>query len=115
MDKEGNLRNFLESLPPISNQPSFISSSESIDPLYQYGEYSMLPIRCYTCGKVISSDTEVVVNSILHGFKIQHILDALGYERYCCRRTIFTNAFITKVIDYYEDLYNQYVNIASNQ
>jgi len=116
MDKQENLRNYLESLPKIKNLPPFLISKEDIEPLYQYGEYSLLPVRCYTCGNVnISLDTDILTNSILHGFQIQYIMDALGYSRYCCRRTIFSSAYITKIIDYYEKLYNQYINMATNQ
>lgn len=115
MENQENLRNFLQNLPAIKNQPSILSSSEDIEPLYQYGEYSLLPIKCYTCGKSISQDTDVIINSILHGYRIEYIMDALGYQRYCCRRTIFTSAIITRVIDYYENLYNEYLNMATNQ
>lgn len=110
MDTEVNLRNFLENLPEITNKPVFEGN-----PLYQTGEYSLIPVRCFTCAKIISSDQDVIINSILHGYKIQHILDALGYSRICCRRTIFTSAIISNIIDYYENLYEQYVNMSSNQ
>lgn len=115
MDKQENLRNYLESLPKIKNLPPFLISVEDIEPQYQYGENSLLPVSCFTCGKIISRDTDVLTNSILHGFQIQYIMDALGYNKYCCRRTIFTSAYISKILDYYENFYNQYVNMASNQ
>jgi len=110
MEKQENLRIFLQNLPEIKNKPSFVGN-----PLYGTGEYSLLPVRCFTCGKELSSDQELIINCILHGYKIQYILDALGYKRICCRRTIFTSALISNIIDYYEDLYNQYVSMASNQ
>lgn len=115
MDNSENLRKYLQDLPKIINQPRFISGGENFDPLYEFDEYSLPPIACYTCGKTVSKDHDLIVNSILHGFRIQYILDALGYTKYCCRRTIFTSAITSKIIDYYENLYDQYVNMASNE
>ena len=114
MDQKTELRNILQDLLVIKNQPSFILSDETTDPLYQINEYSLLPVRCFTCGKLVSQDTDVITNSILHGYKIEHIMSALGYTRECCRRTIFTSAYVTRFIDYYESLYNEYINMISS-
>ena len=49
----------------------------------------MIPIRCFTCGKVIAGDYKKYVAAI----KTQEpgkVLDAMGYTRYCCRLMMLT-------------------------
>lgn len=49
----------------------------------------MIPIRCFTCGKVIASDFKKYVLAI----KTEEpgkVLDNMGYRRYCCRRMMLT-------------------------
>jgi len=62
----------------------------------------IIPIRCFSCGKVISDiyeeykkRCEEYNNAIKAGEKPKEtpkqILDDLGVERYCCRRMILTH------------------------
>ena len=75
----------------------------------------IIPIRCFTCGKVIgnkwnsykqkirefkeeadvSGDSTIGVNYIAQDVKIQtpeaRALDFLGLKRYCCRRHLLTH------------------------
>jgi len=51
----------------------------------------MIPVRCYTCGKVISD----VWDEYRERIKQEDpgtVLDALGIRRYCCRRMLLTHA-----------------------
>ncbi|MFO7678166.1 MAG: DNA-directed RNA polymerase subunit N [Thermoplasmatota archaeon] len=62
----------------------------------------MIPIRCFTCGKVISSSYEEYVKRYSEYKKAvdlgekpkenpERILDDLGLDRYCCRRMIISH------------------------
>ena len=50
----------------------------------------MLPIRCYTCGKVIGNKWNNYKN-LLENNTSAEALDLLGLSRYCCRRMILGN------------------------
>ncbi|KYK21656.1 DNA-directed RNA polymerase subunit N [Thermoplasmatales archaeon SG8-52-2] len=62
----------------------------------------MIPVRCFTCGKVISDVYEDYVKryeeynkAIKAGEKPKEtpkqILDDLGLDRFCCRRMVLTH------------------------
>ena len=72
----------------------------------------IIPVRCFTCGKVIGNlwekyidelqkqyNDEVPINEVRKIIDIQNdkesaekeILDKLGLKRYCCRRMILSN------------------------
>ena len=62
----------------------------------------IIPVRCFTCGKVIAPVYEEFAkryddykNAVEAGEKPkespQKILDDLGLERYCCRRMIISH------------------------
>jgi DNA-directed RNA polymerase subunit N len=48
----------------------------------------MIPVRCFTCGRVVASDWEVLLERTRRGEHPKAVLDALGIERYCCRRML---------------------------
>ena len=51
----------------------------------------MIPIRCFTCGKVISDVWDEYKERIKHDDPGK-VLDDLGIKRYCCRRMLLTHA-----------------------
>ncbi len=51
----------------------------------------IIPIRCFTCGKVLGNVYEVYQTRIERGEDPAEVLDDLGIERYCCRRIILTH------------------------
>jgi DNA-directed RNA polymerase subunit N len=66
------------------------------------GDVVIIPVRCFTCGKVISDvyeeykvRKEACDKAIKAGEKpketSKEILDNLGLDRYCCRRMILTH------------------------
>ena len=59
----------------------------------------MIPVRSFTCGKVISTAWEEFKERRDAGEDPGRILDSLGLERYCCRRMLLTHKEIV------EDLY----------
>jgi len=46
----------------------------------------MLPIRCFTCGYVISKHELEFKNRVEQGEKVNDILNSLKISSYCCRR-----------------------------
>ena len=51
----------------------------------------MIPVRCFTCGKVISSLWEDFDKRVAELEEPDKVLDDLGVERYCCRRMLLTH------------------------
>lgn len=70
----------------------------------------MIPVRCFTCGKVVSNvwdeykkrveerKRELKTNDV----KVGDILDGLGIERYCCRRMLLTHVELIDVLAPYQ-------------
>ncbi len=52
----------------------------------------IIPVRCFTCGKVIGSVYPQYVERVRAGEAPKAVLDDLGLERYCCRRMIVSHA-----------------------
>ena len=51
----------------------------------------IIPVRCFTCGKVIGSAYEEFKERIEKGEDPDKILDELDLDRYCCRRMIISH------------------------
>lgn len=61
----------------------------------------IIPVRCFTCGKVIGSLFESFVSRTEMGEKPAEVLDSLGIDRFCCRKMIIAHAnLIDEVIPY---------------
>ena len=48
----------------------------------------IIPVRCFTCGKVVGDLWEPYVLSIKNGCSEAEALDNLKLKRYCCKRMI---------------------------
>ncbi|MDP6639804.1 MAG: DNA-directed RNA polymerase subunit N [Candidatus Poseidoniaceae archaeon] len=46
----------------------------------------IIPIRCFSCGKVIADLWDPFQNKIAEGQDKGEAMDELGLDRYCCRR-----------------------------
>jgi len=51
----------------------------------------IIPVRCYSCGKVIGSSYEEFVRRVANGESEKEALDHLGIKRYCCRRMLLAH------------------------
>ncbi|HYB84254.1 MAG TPA: DNA-directed RNA polymerase subunit N [archaeon] len=58
----------------------------------------IMPVRCFTCGKLVADRWEEFARRVKAGEKPKQVLDEMGMTRYCCRRM-----FISQV-DVIDDL-----------
>jgi len=56
----------------------------------------IIPIRCFTCAKVIADKWEAYLDLIKNGDTEAIALNKLGFKRYCCRRMILTHVDISQ-------------------
>jgi DNA-directed RNA polymerase subunit N len=65
----------------------------------------LIPIRCFTCGKVIANKYGEYSSRIKAGEDPAQVMDSLNIKRYCCRRMFVSSVeTIYQVIPYYEAL-----------
>lgn len=65
----------------------------------------MIPVRCFTCGKVISEYwDEYTARSHTHDGDEPPavVLDDLGIDRYCCRRMFVSHIDLVDVVSPYQ-------------
>ena len=68
-------------------------------------KYGMIiPVRCFTCGKLIGDRWEEFARRIRTGENPGDVLDSLGIKRYCCKRMILSNVeIIDEILRFYEE------------
>lgn len=61
----------------------------------------IIPVRCFTCGKVIGNKWDTYLELLTSGYEEGEALDALKLTRYCCRRMVMTHVdLIEKLLCY---------------
>tara|TARA_B100000029_G_scaffold279156_1_gene273402 strand:- start:521 stop:757 length:237 start_codon:yes stop_codon:yes gene_type:complete len=74
----------------------------------------LVPVRCFTCGKLIADKYEDYQNKIKTGEEPQKVLDELKIERYCCRRMLLTSVqTIQQIIPFYEAMHKRNQEVQS--
>nr|AIF18094.1 DNA-directed RNA polymerase subunit N (rpoN) [uncultured marine thaumarchaeote KM3_81_E07] len=74
----------------------------------------LVPVRCFTCGGLVSDKFEEYQNKVKSGEEPAKILDSLGIKRYCCRRMLLTTVeTIQQVLPFYEAMYKRNIDIQS--
>jgi len=74
----------------------------------------LVPVRCFTCGRLIADKYEDYQNKIKAGEEPIKVLDELGMDRYCCRRMLLTSVeTIQQVIPFYEAMHNRNQEVQS--
>ena len=64
----------------------------------------IIPVRCFTCGKLIGDRWEEFARRIRTGENPGDVLDSLGIKRYCCRRMVLSNVeIIDEILRFYEE------------
>ena len=62
----------------------------------------IIPVRCFTCGKLIGDKWEEFAEQVKNGEPAGKVLDDLGITRYCCRRMLLSHVeIIDEVIKFY--------------
>ncbi|MDY6965940.1 MAG: DNA-directed RNA polymerase subunit N [Halobacteriota archaeon] len=61
----------------------------------------MIPVRCFTCGKIISDVYEEYKERIKEEDP-KDVLDDLGIKRYCCRRMLLTHVELVDALAPYQ-------------
>lgn len=61
----------------------------------------MIPVRCFTCGKVISGVWDEYKKRI-ETEDAGKVLTDLGIERYCCRRMLLTHVELVDLLAPYQ-------------
>jgi DNA-directed RNA polymerase subunit N len=62
----------------------------------------MIPIRCFTCGKMIGDKFADFESRVKTGEDPGKVLDDLKIKRYCCRRMLISSVdLIDQVLPYY--------------
>ncbi|MFC1802810.1 DNA-directed RNA polymerase subunit N [Thermoproteota archaeon] len=56
----------------------------------------IIPVRCFSCGKVIGDKWEDFSRRVEIGETPSEVLDDLGVTRYCCRRMLLSH---TEILD----------------
>ena len=61
----------------------------------------IIPVRCFTCGKVVGNKWDAYISLLLAEYKEGDALDSLNLRRYCCRRMLLTHVdLIEKLLQY---------------
>jgi len=62
----------------------------------------IIPVRCFTCGKVVGSAYDVYQKSLASGKSGKEALDSTGLTRFCCRRMLVSHVDLIKEAAPYE-------------
>ena len=70
----------------------------------------IIPIRCFTCGKVIGNKWQAYLDILAKGeMSASEALTHLGLTRYCCRRMLLSHVdLIEKIILYNSKIIFEY-------
>jgi DNA-directed RNA polymerase subunit N len=64
----------------------------------------IIPVRCFSCGKVIGDKWEDFNKRIESGEIPSEILDDIGVDRYCCRRMLLSHVeILDDVLRFHEE------------
>ena len=61
----------------------------------------IIPVRCFSCGKVIGSSWEKYQKFLEEGMTKKDALDAIGLKRFCCRGAVMSNVESIDIIGKY--------------
>jgi DNA-directed RNA polymerase subunit N len=63
----------------------------------------MVPVRCFTCGKVVGEHWEEFKSRTREDDgNPEQVLDELGVERHCCRRMLVSHKDLVDVVAPYQ-------------
>ena len=63
----------------------------------------IIPIRCFTCGKVIGNKWERFFELVTkESAPVEEVFTELGLERYCCRRMLISHVNLVEYLTRYD-------------
>ncbi len=63
-----------------------------------------IPVRCFTCGKVIGAFETRIETFLCQGKEFPEIFDLLKIERYCCKRMLMSSVDLNTILIAYKQL-----------
>ncbi len=63
----------------------------------------IIPIRCFTCGRLIADKWEEFARRVKEGEAPGKVLDDMGITRYCCRRMFLSHVELIDEMLKYEE------------
>lgn len=74
----------------------------------------IIPIRCFTCGKVIGNLWNRFQDLTSEGIDPEKVLDDMGLKRYCCRRMLLCHVDSISDMLQYENIQLKSLNEKNN-
>lgn len=62
----------------------------------------IVPVRCFSCGKVIGSKWEAYQKLLKDGKSTKEALDEVGLERFCCRGALLSHVESIDVVGQFQ-------------
>ena len=79
-----------------------MKSAQTDEPFNRRHLTIIIPVRCFTCGKLIGDKWEEFAQRVKEGADAGKVLDSLGVRRYCCRRMLLSHVdIIDQVLKFY--------------
>ena len=74
----------------------------------------LVPVRCFTCGSLVGDKHDDFVKRVNENEDPRDVLNDLGLNKYCCRKTILSNVdIIDQILPYYQELAKRHAEFAS--
>ncbi|KAJ8974127.1 hypothetical protein NQ317_007816 [Molorchus minor] len=97
----GGVNNVREKVKPPQDLKYSFSSLRGRKRIVKFSWIMIIPVRCFTCGKVIGNKWEAYLGLLQAEYTEGDALDALGLKRYCCRRMLLGHVdLIEKLLNY---------------
>ncbi len=62
----------------------------------------IIPVRCFSCGKLVGDKWEPFSKRVAAGEHPKEVLDDVGVDRYCCRRMLLSHVeLIDDILEFY--------------